>query len=168
MKKYFEEYVMRNYMRPIDGFPGYAITADGEVLTSLRAEEYSPLKQWVRDDGRASVRLSRDGVKTSAKVHRLVANAFIANPENKKTVNHKDGDPLNNAIENLEWNTSSENHIHAYRVLGRKLGHARPVIRCADDKQYRSICEAARENSVNRHVIYKALTADNQSHWRYA
>lgn len=65
---------------------------------------------------RASVQLWKNNIATLHRVHRLVAKAFIPNPENKPTVNHIDGNPLNNCVENLEWNTFSENQIHAYKI----------------------------------------------------
>jgi hypothetical protein len=55
--------------------------------------------------------------------HRRLAQLFIPNPENKPCVNHKDGNRSNNDINNLEWVTYSENHIHAYRVLGRRINN---------------------------------------------
>ena len=79
------------------------------------------------------VRLYKDNTLTNTTVHRCVAKAFIPNPTKKKTVNHIDGNKQNNSLENLEWATYSENHIHAFKAglktpplnaLGKKWGNS--------------------------------------------
>jgi hypothetical protein len=74
----------------------------------------------VRPDGYVVLSLWMDGKRSVEYLHRLIAKAFIENPEGKKTVNHIDGNPTNNTVTNLEWCTYSENHEHAFRVLNRK------------------------------------------------
>ena len=66
------------------------------------------------------VHLRKYGIGKKEKVHRLVAKAFVPNPQNKPQVNHKDGDKKNNCASNLEWATSRENNIHALRTGLRK------------------------------------------------
>lgn len=64
--------------------------------------------------GYLTVNIHRDGVRKVLKIHRLVATAFIPNPQNKQEVNHKNGVKTNNEVGNLEWATKSENNKHAY------------------------------------------------------
>lgn len=71
------------------------------------------LKQKVTKSGYLSAHLRCDGYSKYPCVHRLVAEAFIANPENKPTVNHIDGNKKNNTVDNLEWSTHSEQMKHA-------------------------------------------------------
>lgn len=67
-------------------------------------------------NGYLFVNLSKDNTQKRLYVHRLVAFAFIPNPLNKETVNHKDGNKLNNCVENLEWCSQKENNQHARRT----------------------------------------------------
>jgi hypothetical protein len=105
---------------PIDGCNDlYEVSSFGSVrrVISKNCLNNRVLKfNYVR--GYCVVKFSINAFKKNHLVHRLVATAFIPNPENKPTINHKDCNPLNNRIENLEWATQSENIRHSWR-LGR-------------------------------------------------
>jgi hypothetical protein len=101
-------------VRDIAGFVGrYQITSSGEVISVLKKKH---LSHGFKPGGYAFVGLySGKGGKPSYRmVHRLVAEAFIANPHNKPEVNHKDGNKKNNSVANLEWVTRNENAIHGF------------------------------------------------------
>lgn len=116
--------------RDIKGYEGlYQISSLGEVKS---VERISPqghrLKERIRKTyidryGYRAINLCKNGVITKYDIHRLVAIAFIPNPEEKPQVNHIDGNKLNNCVENLEWNTCSENISHAFRTGIKKPFH---------------------------------------------
>lgn len=109
----------------IPNFNGlYQISKDGEVR-SIQSGRWKTLKQGTSDRGYKTVQLHLDKKKFLFKVHRLIAIAFIPNPENKKEVNHINCNKLDNSIENLEWCSRKENMSHALknnllRVVGSK------------------------------------------------
>jgi NUMOD4 motif-containing protein/DNA endonuclease I-like protein/HNH endonuclease len=78
------------------------------------------LKPFINKLGYCRVGLHKNGKMKIITVHKIVAIAFIENPENKRTINHINGNPSDNRVENLEWNTHKENIIHSFKVLGRK------------------------------------------------
>lgn len=100
--------------RDISGYEGlYQISSFGRVKSTNRRKTHI-LKPVLASNGYLHFCLSKGGVHNPSYVARLVAKAFIPNPDNKPQVNHIDGHPLNNFVGNLEWATQSENQRHAY------------------------------------------------------
>lgn len=95
----------------IDNFPNYSISSEG-VITNLTTNYVK--SQWLCKNGYYYVDLQHNGIKKKIPMHRLLAIHFIPNPDNRRTVNHIDGNKLNNSLTNLEWATYSENMQHAY------------------------------------------------------
>lgn len=119
---------MEEIWKDIEGYGGsYKISNKGRVKSLnrtiyKRGYPYNIKGKFIKQVFRKSkqenryfgVGLYRDGKSKNYYVHRLVAKAFISNPENKPTVNHKDGDRFNNCVGNLEWATQQENIQHSW------------------------------------------------------
>lgn len=128
----------------------YLIYEDGRLF-NLKNSNY---KKWTKDtNGYMRCTIWNLGKPIMVSQHRLLAEIFIPNPENKPQVNHINGVKHDNRLENLEWVTASENGKHSFAVLSRKptKPHMRKVINIDTKEIYESIAEAARQNSI--HVV---------------
>lgn len=106
---------MEEIWKDVAGYSGfYQISNFGAVKSKKN------LKANLGKHGYYVVDLYKNNKRKTCLVHRLVAEAFIPNPESKPQVNHKDGIKINNNLSNLEWVTRSENIKHAFDVLGWK------------------------------------------------
>ncbi len=124
---------------PVVGFEDfYEVSSKGQISNYRKI-----LSPFVNNSGYLVIDLKVNGSRSKKLVHRLVAETFLGNPLNKKEVNHKDGNKLNNSIENLEWVTSSENKKHALQTglkiyniptKGKKLGKASKYHNVSYDK----------------------------------
>jgi hypothetical protein len=134
---------------------------DGHIYRLVKGE-YIILKEYDRR-GYKLISLGFNGIHKPFTIHRIIAKCFIPNPENKPIVNHKDGIKHNNIPENLEWSTSAENNLHAYRVLkhqgrgGVPKDSEKAVLQCDLSgnviAEYKSLCEAARAIGGNQGSI---------------
>lgn len=148
--------------KEIPDIPNYLVSTSGQIRRQGSLTDHS-----VRDHkGYLVTDLYTNGNRCTKRVHRLVAEAFIPNPDNKPEVNHKDGNRHNNAVSNLEWVTKTENCRHAwdtglvkpsYGMLGKSNPNAgrkgRPfrIIETGEIFGTLQECEKA-INGNNRHI----------------
>lgn len=128
--------------RDVIGYEGlYQVSNFGRVK-SFKNNKIKILKSNVGIGGYLRVVLCKDFDKKNRFVHVLVAKAFIPNPENKRQVNHIDGNKQNNRVDNLEWNTPAENIHHAFDIGLRKsgCGHFRAKFTAEQVREIRRDC----------------------------
>lgn len=107
-------------MKDIVGYENlYAVTEEGQVWGYKRKHYLKPNKD---KDGYYYVTLSKNGIQKSYRVHRIVANTYLPNPNNLSEVHHKDADRTNNRVDNLEWISQEENLIEMYIRQLKRLG----------------------------------------------
>lgn len=138
---------MEEEWRIIKGFSNYEVSNTGFVRN---ANTYYILKNRITKNGYCQVSLKDDitGKFKNQYIHRLVALAFIENPEDKVYVNHKDGNKTNNNISNLEWSTPGENQHHRHVILNKRITSNRKIgmfdkITGEKIKEFNSILEGA-------------------------
>ena len=153
--------------RDIIGFEGkYQVSSKGRVksLNYNRTGKERMLKAFKDDKGYLFVELSKDSKGKKYRIHRLVAQAFISNPENLPFVNHKDEDKTNNCVENLEFCSNEYNcnygtrnkRIAESRINNPKI--SKPVMSISKESglimEYPSVMEAERATGVNNsHIV---------------
>lgn len=144
-------------------------------------KEGSEIIGCITRNGYRIVGLTVDKIRKYYTVHRLVAEAFIPNPENKPQINHKNGIRTDNRVENLEFCTQSENMKHSYRVLNRKppranLGktgkdsfNSKIVLQIKDGNiiaEFYGTCEASRITGIAQSQIVSV--ANNKKYFKSA
>ena len=139
-------------VRSKEGKVTYSEYHGKRVWKSRILKEKNPNKNGRRD---RRVDLWKDGKSKTLLVSRIVAITFIPNPDNKKFINHIDGDHRNNHVENLEWATSTENNNHAFDndLIGTNIRIK--LIRKSDNKKYefRSMARASEFLGRNKGYI---------------
>lgn len=159
---------MTEEWRPMVDHPKFRVSSEGRVA-NINGKIYS---QFVTKKGYAQINVCEFGKTFTFKVHREVAKAFLPMKDGRDQVNHKDGDKLNNRVENLEWCSAKENMQHAAHVLGFKgKPHDEIRILCVETgKEYASIHEAARQIGCARQNISSCLNKPTNTcrgyHWR--
>lgn len=159
---------MNEIWKPIRGYEGrYEISNFGNVasLRFARGSNRRLLKQSTNTWGYSQVTLSKDKVKKNFTVHRLVAEAFVDNPNNFKQINHIDENKSNNKAENLEWCNSLYNVNYGERTTKVSNTLKRPVIATLEDgttEYYGSVQEAASALGVSHSAISSAIHKKNR------
>lgn len=132
------------FWKDIPGYEGlYQVSNYGRVKRYFKNGKENFLVGKKDKDGYTWVILSKNQRKKYIHVHRLVADAFVPNTEDKPQVNHKDRNKQNNSANNLEWVTCSENMLHTF-ATGRKI-HRRPIVQYTRNMEFVSLWDSIRE-----------------------
>ncbi|WQZ49452.1 HNH endonuclease [Bacillus phage Z3] len=141
--------------------PNLLVSRDGKLYSRARYvcnhkgchwKERRPLKSHLSKKGYERINFVIQGTKKTITVHRIVALTYIHNPEpiEKPQINHKDGNKLNNTVENLEWCSNAENHLHkcanGLNIVPENAGKPKKKVRCIDTGVvYESVTDCARQ-----------------------
>jgi hypothetical protein len=161
--------------KEIPGLERYAASNYGNIKPIHGDSRKATLTKQLSSRGYLRIRLKSKDKWGMHQVHRLIAKAFIPNPENKPEVNHINGIRSDNQVENLEWCTRSENQIHAV-TKGLQTGFNRKQVLQLKDgvviKEFMSI-QSTKEDGFNPSAIRHLLSCgDRKTHqgyeWKYS
>jgi hypothetical protein len=134
----------------IPEFENYLITKKGKIW-SKKYKKF--LKPNTNGSGYLRVEFRIDNKRFHRVIHRVLAKVFIPNPENKKEVNHKDGNKLNNKLSNLEWVSPRENMKHAFKIgIKSHRGEKHPGAKLSGE-QVREIRKLAKAGKLKQAKI---------------
>ena len=156
--------------KDIEGYEGkYQVSNCGNVRSLMYhnakgIKRISLLKPATDACGYFRCALSKNNILTTYKVHRLVAQAFIPNPNNYPQINHIDGNKKNNCVWNLEWCTDKENVNHALKTGLRKNEKVKIV---ETGEIFENAYECAKAINGNAQDIYRCLYGKTKTHKKY-
>lgn len=156
-------------MIDIKGYKGlYAVTDGGQVWSYRKNIFLNPF--FTR--GYLRVRLYKDGISKQFFVHRLVAEAFLPNPQNLPQINHKDENKKNNCADNLEWCDVKYNINYGRHNESVSRSHCRKVYCVELDEVFESAKSAAMQLNLSDSNIAKCCKGKYKTtggyHWKYA
>lgn len=141
--------------RAVPGYEGrYAVSSRGRVKSYLQRNEGRLLPGYDQEGYKFVSISNSEGQSAWTGIHRLVASAFIPNPEGKEYVNHKDGIKDNNWVENLEWVTPKENTKHAWDTGLAYSVRARPIVCLNTGRIFNSAYDVPKVYGVNNTGVY--------------
>jgi hypothetical protein len=151
MKQQTAEYIL----------PHLTLYEDGRLYN----HKTKKFKKWTKDtNGYMKTKIWVNGKHKNVHQHRLIAEQFIDNTENKKQVNHKNGIKHDNRIENLEWVTQSENGKHSFaNGLQKVTKPCKKVIDVTTSKIYESVTIAAEKYKINRTYLSSMLSGNRKN-----
>lgn len=158
--------------KDVIGYEGrYKVSNTGKVFKTIDSQlsNIGEVRLHINARGYVTASLYKDGKAKNFVVHRLVAQAFIENKDNKDVVNHKDGNKTNNIVTNLEWCTKSENQIHAYEtglIKRKKYGdgpNAKIVINTQTGEKFLSVVGLAESLGISYYSLWNQLSGRSKN-----